>query len=117
MSQQLRGYDFDGVLCQKDGTPNEHWCKDLRTAYRMGHECVILTTNTDPEHVKLVAETWFRGMRVDVHRFKRSDLSGKAQWLHDHRNGRPALLIDDQWRYLYPCVALGIATYHTGEAE
>ena len=112
--KELRGFDWDGVLVNKDGTPHTGWCNNLRESVRAGHECVILTCNTDPEHVALAARVIFGKLAPVVHRFKRSDAAGKAQWLAANAKGRKAILIDDQWRHIEPCAALGVSTIHVG---
>lgn len=110
---ELRGYDWDLVLVHKDGTPNREWVNDLRAGRKLGHECVILTCNTDPEHVQMAARVIF-GVAPKVVRFKRSDPAGKARWLAENKGDRKAILIDDQWRHIEPCAALGVSSYHVG---
>lgn len=111
---QLRGYDWDGVLVHaRTGAPIKSWVDDFRTGVKLGHECVILTCNTDPEHVHMAARV-ILGKAPKVVRFKRSDAEGKARWLAENKGEREAILIDDQWRHIEPCAALGVSSYHVG---
>ncbi len=111
---ELRGYDWDGVLVDaKSGAPNQSWCNNFRVSRTAGHECVILTCNTDPEHVAMAARVLLYCQPLVI-RFKRSDHDGKAKWLAEHKGERKAILIDDQWKHIEPCAALGVSTIHVG---
>lgn len=102
----LIGFDWDGVLMRADGSLDPAWSANLLNEMRAGNECVILTCNTQPEQVRVIAARELPG--VNVHRFKRSDIDGKARWLHANARGRRTVLIDDQQRYLAACAHYGV---------
>lgn len=112
--KQLRGYDWDLVLVNADGSPNREWISDLMVHQAAGDECVILTCNTDPDHVRAVCRAWFKQRAPVVHRFKRSDPEGKGRWLAENRGDRKAVLIDDRWQHIEPAHRLGVDTIHVG---
>lgn len=91
------GYDYDGVLTEPG------WFDRLRADLEAGKDVAILTTNTQPERIR--EEVAALGLDVPVIRFKRSDLTGKAEWLAARGGG---VLYDDQPRYGEPCAALGV---------
>jgi hypothetical protein len=88
-----------------DGSIDAAWAANLLNEIRAGNECVILTCNTQPDMVRSLAKVF---PHVNVHRFKRSDIAGKARWLHANAHGRRTVLIDDQQRYLDACARYGV---------
>lgn len=113
--KELHGFDWDGVIVDaKTGAPLQQGINALRVQRAAGNECVVLTCNTDPDHVRQVCRVLFGGDPPEVHRFKRSDVDGKARWLAANRGKRKAWLYDDQWRYLHPAVELGVSTVYVG---